>query len=104
MTFEEMQVRTEKYKNELSQIDKQIDNTFLHLLKRQDLVMDRNRDWGSKTNYLQIIYDEFNLEDFEKTVTELQRVFQKRREIRYEQNKLEKLLDVELYKQKAQME
>ena len=99
-----MQVQTEKYKNEVNRIDKQIDNTFLRLLKRQDLVLDRNRDWGSKINYLQIVYDEFNLEDFEKTMLELQKSFSKRRELRYEQNKLEKIMDVELYKRKAQME
>lgn len=94
MTYEEMQLKRNKFQNDLQIIDDKIDNVFLGLLKRQDLVTDRNRDWGRKINYVPFIYDEFNLLDFDKVMLKLKELFEQRVELRYNQNKLEKDLDV----------
>lgn len=94
MTLEELQLTEKRNENYLAELDKEIDKLFLRLLKRPDIVVDRNKDWCKKIIHLQILYDEFNLEEFSEIMEKIKQEFIKRRELRFQQNKNDRELDL----------
>lgn len=95
MRMIETEIKYASMKKQVQNIDKEIDLNLRHLFHNTEIVYDRNRDYGQSLLQLYIVLDDVNLEEFDIFVNKIKELFEKRRAIRKEQNRLEKEMDVE---------
>ena len=76
------------------QLEKRIEDLFRVSLKRDEIVVDRNKDWGRKGFSLNIFFDDFGITSFKKNIEKILGMIIEYQNLRRGENRI--LKEVEL--------